>query len=179
MESPPRILFVCTANICRSPTAELLLLEWVGRRHVEAQVLSAGLLPPGREPPEKLSKILLSRGLDLAAHRSRQLSESVIANSDIVFTMERSHAREAAVLCPDAIERIMPLKVAARVHVAPGAGIDHVIKEVEARRTPADLLGMSTGDDVADPFGRSKRHYRQAIEEIDRLVSRVAQTIWG
>ncbi|MCP5028304.1 MAG: hypothetical protein GY929_18660 [Actinomycetia bacterium] len=179
MESSPRILFVCTANICRSPTAELLLLDWTRRRQIDAQVLSAGLLPPGREPPEKLARILLPRGLDLAVHRSRELSESVIANSDIVLTMERRHAREAAVMCPDAISKIIPLKAAARAHVAAGAGIDHIIKEIDSRRRPSDLLGASATDDVEDPYGRSKRRYRQAVEELDGLVSRVAQAIWG
>ena len=61
-----RILFVCTANKLRSPTAEDVFREWPG---IEA----------------------ISAGTDSEA--PRPLSKELVASADMIFTME-SHHRE-------------------------------------------------------------------------------------
>jgi predicted protein tyrosine phosphatase len=59
-----RVLFVCTSNRLRSPTAERLFTEW-----------------PGLE--------VSSAGLDAAA--TRVVDEGVIAAADVIFVMEQHH----------------------------------------------------------------------------------------
>ena len=42
MPNPPRILFVCMGNICRSPTAEGVFRSMAAREGVEVEIDSAG-----------------------------------------------------------------------------------------------------------------------------------------
>lgn len=47
----PRVLFICTANRCRSPLAEQLMRRALQRLQVDALVASAGFLPGGFATP--------------------------------------------------------------------------------------------------------------------------------
>src|SRR5688500_18611881 len=90
------VLFVCTANICRSPTAEHL-----ARHHERSERLSfasAGLLRAGERCPAPLVREVARLGVDLSSHRSRRLTTEALSNADLVVTMEVAHLREVAVL---------------------------------------------------------------------------------
>lgn len=84
------ILVVCVGNICRSPVAEALLKAQELQRTVE----SAGIGALVGEPANSAFFALLSeRGIDLSAHRARQLDESLLRASDLVLVMEQDHQR--------------------------------------------------------------------------------------
>ena len=66
------ILVVCTGNICRSPTGEYCLKKELGP---EFEVMSAGLGALVDHPAHELSqKIALEHGIDMSAHRARQIN---------------------------------------------------------------------------------------------------------
>lgn len=72
-----RILFVCTGNICRSPTAEAVARHFVETGGLGAQVLldSAGTQATyvGEAPDPRTQKAAKLRGYDLSALRARKL----------------------------------------------------------------------------------------------------------
>ncbi|SEM44902.1 protein-tyrosine phosphatase [Pseudoxanthomonas sp. GM95] len=83
-----KVLFVCVGNICRSPTAEVLL------RHArpELKVGSAGLHALVDHPLDaKAAELLGMHGLDGSAHRARQLTPDLLAAADLILVMERHH----------------------------------------------------------------------------------------
>lgn len=85
------ILIVCVGNICRSPTAEIVLRERLGHGAGIA-VSSAGLQALVDRPIDPMAATLLhERGLDPGAHRARQLSGSLLGAADLVLVMERRH----------------------------------------------------------------------------------------
>lgn len=85
-----RILFVCVGNICRSPTAEILMRHALAQSGVE--VASAGLQALAGHPVDPTAALLLrARGLDPEPHRARQLNASLLADADLVLVMERRH----------------------------------------------------------------------------------------
>jgi protein-tyrosine phosphatase len=93
------ILVVCVGNICRSPTAELLLRQRLEGNDV--QIGSAGLAALAGKPidPQALD-VLVSHGLDGSAHRSRQIDDGLIRHADLILAMEQAHV--------DAITRRAP-----------------------------------------------------------------------
>ena len=86
------ILVVCTGNICRSPTGEYLLKKELGPGF---DVMSAGLGALVDHPAHELSqKIALQHGVDMSAHRARQINLDILKWADLVLVMENGHKME-------------------------------------------------------------------------------------
>ena len=84
------ILMVCAGNICRSPTAEYLLINKLADSDIK--VSSAGLTALiGKSAEATASKIALSNNLDMSGHKGRQLSSALIAENDLILVMEQRH----------------------------------------------------------------------------------------
>ena len=98
-----RLLLVCTGNICRSPMAEAIarrLLESRGREDVA--VASAGTAAQDGAPAsEGAYLIALEHGLDLTAHRARQITSDLVAAADLVLGMSPHHGERALALGGD------------------------------------------------------------------------------
>ena len=83
------ILVVCTGNICRSPTGEYLLKKELGEGF---DVMSAGLGALVDHPAHELSqKIALEHGVDMSAHRARQINLDILKWADLILVMENGH----------------------------------------------------------------------------------------
>lgn len=99
-----KILFVCTGNICRSPTADGLMRARVAEAGLSdcIEVDSAGThgYHVG-EPPDRRS-IAEARlhNVDISRLRSRQLIEEDFHRSNIIAVMERRHLRHLLDRCP-------------------------------------------------------------------------------
>ena len=121
-----RVLFVCTGNICRSPTA-----EGVFRALVEAagltgriEVDSAGTIAyhAGEPPDERTQATALGRGIDLSRQRARQIEDADFGRFDYLVALDLSHHRRLIELCPpDQGHRIRML-----MDFAPECGIREV-----------------------------------------------------
>ncbi len=101
-----RILFVCTGNICRSPTAEGVARAKAAARGVstEKQFLfdSAGLEKYHvSEAPDRRARARASlRGYDLSALRARRIAVADFAEFDLILAMDRGHLVELERICP-------------------------------------------------------------------------------
>jgi protein-tyrosine phosphatase len=85
------ILVLCIGNICRSPLAEALL-----RRQLPGKTIwSAGLAALVGQPADPESAAVAARnGLDLSAHRARQLATWMCQQADLILVMEQSQKSE-------------------------------------------------------------------------------------
>jgi protein arginine phosphatase len=103
--APRSVLFVCTANQCRSPMSEVLLKSLAARRGEAErwQIQSAGTwAQPGR-PATPLSKAVMQRrNLDLASHRSRPIDAGLLAAASVVLVMTRHHQEAIQAEFPEA-----------------------------------------------------------------------------
>ncbi|WP_149196459.1 low molecular weight protein-tyrosine-phosphatase [Luteimonas suaedae] len=98
---PKRVLFVCTANICRSPTAEAMLRHRFTGDDIAAA--SAGLIARAGHPIDpRAEAALAAHGLTAGDHVARQLTPALIAQADIVLAMEKRHLAALNALAPDA-----------------------------------------------------------------------------
>jgi len=96
------ILFVCTGNICRSPTAEGVLRHLAREESVELHVESAGIgdWHIGQPPDERSQHHARNRGYDLSEQRARQVHAEDFERFDMILAMDRGHLRALQKLAP-------------------------------------------------------------------------------
>ena len=87
-----KILFVCTGNICRSPTADGYMKKIVQDAGLSDDIFidSAGTSSYhyGDEPDSRSVECALAHGLDLRMLRSRPLSVEDFMNFDLILAMD-------------------------------------------------------------------------------------------
>ena len=83
------VLFVCTGNICRSPTAHGVLVQQLARTGLAArvQVDSAGThgYHHGDPPDERSQAHAARRGYDLSTLRARQVTAEDFETYDLIL----------------------------------------------------------------------------------------------
>ncbi len=103
----PSVLFICTANICRSPMAMALFRNLAGNDWL---IESAGTwAAEGQPAAEGAAAEMAARGLDLSTHRSRCVSRELIQPFNLILTMERGHKEALQVEFSEMAERVFLL----------------------------------------------------------------------
>lgn len=153
-----RILFVCTGNICRSPTAEGLFrarLAAIGLAdRFAADSAGTSGYHVGDRPSAPAIRIAAEHGIDLGPLRARRLEPADFARFDLALGMDRGHLA--------AMRGLAPAGSRAKL----GLLLDHA---------PALQLR-----DVPDPYYGGDADYRRSFEliaaGIDGLVRALAQS---
>ncbi len=146
-----KVLFVCTANICRSPMAAGLFNALVEDRGLTFQAQSAGTAAlVGKPAAPYTHQIANELGLDFDGHRARQVDETMIRDADLVLTMTPQHRDTLRRNFEDSKEKI------------------YTLPEYSA----GDPLGG-----IADPYGHSIGAYRASAQEILHHVELVVERL--
>ncbi|WP_417068056.1 low molecular weight protein-tyrosine-phosphatase [Niveibacterium terrae] len=100
------ILFVCTGNICRSPTAEGVLAALARDAGIAIEWDSAGIsgCHVGEAPDPRAQKAAARRGYDLSQLRARKLEGADFRRFDLILAMDRGHLDEMKRRCPEALQ---------------------------------------------------------------------------
>ena len=91
---PKKVLFVCTANVCRSPMAERLFAQAVKKSNSSQSYLSysAGLSAmDGDKASQNSIDACEEVGIDITDHMSAGLTRASLQEASIVFCMTESH----------------------------------------------------------------------------------------
>ena len=98
------VLFICTGNICRSPTAEGVLRQKLASHPAgkSVRVASAGTQDYhfGEAPDPRAQKHAVLRGYDLSKLRARQVTETDCRQFTWILAMDRSHLRHLEAIAP-------------------------------------------------------------------------------
>jgi protein-tyrosine-phosphatase len=164
-----RILFVCTANICRSPAAELL-----ARRafpdETDLVFSSAGThgSDGGRVNPAIVGA--LPAGLDSSALRSRGLTTALLEDADLVLTMEAAQRTFVLDEHPRLFRKVYTLGQLAQALDGSPEGLDRdaLLAHVAATRGHAD-----PALDVPDPYRRGPEAAAGCVARLDELLRTV------
>ena len=137
-----KVLFVCTGNICRSPTADgifRILVEKAGLAE-HFQVESAGLYAHVDEAPDRRSSLTaMAAGVNLTALRGRQFSRQDFQDFTHIFAMDRGHYQK--------LESLIPSVSSAELHMF----LDYGDNNAKPRDVPDPYYGGDHGfKDVYD-----------------------------
>lgn len=171
------VVFVCRANRCRSPLAEHLTRQHAQQQGLALAVNSMGFLPSGFPTPPAGIRAADEHGLDLSAHRSRQLEHRELEEADVILALARAEARDLVAQEPQLWPKVFTLKqfLAHTAAQAAPAGADFAtwVSAMGQARKRSILLGEHPDDDVADPMGKSIRVWRRTVRELDELTGRL------
>jgi len=144
-----QVVFVCTANICRSPMAEgLLNHHWKGQGWTGLKVSSMGIQMIDNQPAsEHAVTVCAENEVDISSHRSRALHPKELQKANLILTMEPFQQKHLQLLAPSIKDKVFLLA-----------------KWPEENRK----RGV-----ITDPIGRSLRVYRKIFKVIDRHVQRI------
>jgi protein-tyrosine phosphatase len=178
------VLFLCTGNLCRSPSAALLLAQQLSQSGTTGvTVHSAGVLGASFGPPERLVKEGQEFGLHLGDHVPRKFDTGMIEGADLLIGMSREHVREVVLASPPSFARTFTLREIVRRGSDKGQrGPEETLEAWLARlhdgRRHVDLIGDSIDDDIADPMGGTSDDYRRMLKDVSALTQSLRQLAW-
>lgn len=158
-KKPYSVLFVCTGNICRSPTAEAMFRHAIAQAGLEGQFRhdSAGVASHhvGQGPDPRSQRVLKRAGIDMSDLRARNVRASDYYDFDLILAMDRSHLQ--------ALERDKPADATATL----------------ALYLPyAEIAGPS---EVPDPYYGDESDFLQVLELIqvtnEALLKRLIKSV--
>lgn len=162
------ILFVCTGNICRSPTAERLAAGLGVTAGVRAS--SAGTRAVIAHPMHPdAAQALMDLGGDPSDFSARQLTPAIATDADLVIAMTRAHRDAVLELAPRQLHRTFILTEAAALTTQFDP---QDVKDLAALRPQ---LRAEYLDDIADPIGREPEVHAAVAEQIAGLVRPIVE----
>ncbi|MGY0005964.1 arsenate reductase/protein-tyrosine-phosphatase family protein [Micromonospora sp. I033] len=185
------VLFVCHANMCRSPMAEYIARRLL--RDLPVAVTSAGTdaLDGAAMHPYAI-EVAAGTGADPAAFRTRRLRPEHLTRATLVLTATRRQRSVCTALAPAALSRTFTLRQFARLAAAaataePEEATGPAVTRgrsplraavVAAARARGRLQPATPGaDDLRDPIGGSPADFRRCAEEIERSIRPVLALI--
>lgn len=170
---PLRVLFVCTANICRSPYMELRARAMVGAS-TDIEFTSAGTHGfRAHHVDATMGVVLAARGIDdeaAEAFASRRLTRDMINEADLVLTAEASHRAFVLEEVPGAFRKAFTLGQFAESieRVDPSLSGAALVTAAGHRRA-----GAVDAHDVRDPYRRGRAAAEASADQIDALLQAV------
>jgi protein-tyrosine phosphatase len=147
-----KILFVCTANVCRSPMAEAIFNALAEERDLPFRAESAGTAAlEGRPLGPHAVAALEEVGIHPGAHRARQVSEAMIEESELVLVMCARQAAALHRLCGNQSRKIYTL--------------------------PEYATRSCVEEGVPDPYGHTMVAYRSSVRQLYEYVERAVERI--
>jgi len=151
-DRPAKVLFVCTANVCRSPLAEAIFNVLAAEANVPWRSCSAGVAALAGEPiAPRAEAVLEELGISARGHRARQVDKAMLDEADLVLTMTPQHAAEVNRISTGSSPKVHTL-----------LGYAH---------------GASDHESIPDPYGQSVAVHRMAAHQLLYHLQRTVERL--
>ena len=148
MKKCNKIIFVCDSGTARAPMAEAILKEYTLPYPITVE--SRGLVVLFPEPlNQKAEAVLISNGINLEHHMSRQLTPEDLAPGNSVITMEA----------------LQKQKILGEYEEASGAEV-HVLTE---------LVGDEL--EIVNPYGNTLQYYGLCYETLNKSIRKLVKLL--
>ena len=153
--SASRVLFVCRANVCRSPMAEAIFNALASDAGLDVRAESAGVTALRDEAMDHNARSALEEvGIYPGDHRGRQVNRALVEEADLVLTMSSRQKQEL---------------------------LDSFGGHSRAIDTLRGYTSRVPGrEGIVDPHGSTMQSYRatcrEILEHVGHLVDRVAKS---
>lgn len=163
------VLFVCTGNICRSPTAERLAATYATQARIpEFTASSAGTRAVISHPMHHEASLVLEKlGGDATDFAARQLTPKIAAGADLVITMTKAHRDNVLEIAPRLLRRTFTLTEAAWL-----ASVHQPETLLDLTALRPELSGADLPD-ILDPIGQAAEVFKTVGEQIADLLQPV------
>lgn len=139
------ILFVCTANICRSPTAEGVFRSKLTKKKPDhgIEIESAGTheYHVGKPPFPSAVEAAKRRGYDITGCVSRRVQQGDFEHFDLILCMDKSNVA--------ALKTVAPTRYKEKIELL------------------LDYSEKYHGQEVPDPFGGDEKDFERALDMIE------------
>jgi len=148
------VLFVCHANMCRSPLAEGLLKLILKERNINANVDSAGfeVYHINESPDDRVINKAIQHGIDISEKKVRLFTREDFDKFDKIYVMDTLAFRNASYFARD--DKDM-------------AKLDFVM----------NLIKPGLNESVPDPFYRNLEACDETYEILTKACRKIADTI--
>ncbi|MDO5700609.1 MAG: low molecular weight protein-tyrosine-phosphatase [Bowdeniella nasicola] len=160
--STPRVLVVCTGNICRSAMADVVLHARAAERGLDLAIDSAGVSneEEGNPIDPRARRVLSEAGYAVPEHRARQVEATELAETTLVLAMTTRH-------------------LTALRHLAARAGVGednlHMWREYDPDLPEGTPVGSAL--DVPDPWYGGHTDFVDTLEVVERCADRVLDAL--
>ncbi|CAN1529839.1 Wzb Protein-tyrosine-phosphatase [Mycobacteriaceae bacterium] len=160
------IFFICTGNICRSPTAERLAAAYAALHEIpDLTASSAGTRAVIGHPIHRdAAHVLEQMGAHTSDFAARQLTQKIALKADLIIAMTREHRDIVLETAPRQLPRTFTLMETARLTSEFGARTISDLAALRPRLAANELL------DIPDPIGQSPEVFAAVGAQIASLL---------
>ena len=145
-----RILFVCTGNICRSPTADGVLRALAANLTVDSAGTHAYHI--GEPPDVRSQAVARARGYDLSSLRARKVTRADFTQFDLILAMDYGHYEHLLRMKPNDSTATLALFL--------------------------DYAGLGTRD-VPDPYYGSMREFESCLDLVEEGCKKLHDIVFS
>lgn len=167
------VLFVCIGNVCRSPVGERLLRARLPEDRFEVHSAGLNAMVDSEMSPDSAA-LLEGYGGSADGFRSRQLTESMVHESDLVLAATMEIRSRVLSESPGALRRTFTvLEFAALLDLVDGATPGELVAAAATARSNARLDDY----DIPDPWQRNATAHEEAARLMADAVERIAKAL--
>jgi protein-tyrosine phosphatase len=163
LRAPVRVCFVCSGNICRSPTAEVVLTAQArdaGLEHlIDVDSAGTGDWHVGEEMDRRSRATMTGAGYAVPSHVAKQFASEFFADRDVVVALDSGHRRALQRLAEEAGD---PASAKAKIVM---------LRDFDPQLAPGEP------PDVADPYYGGARGFADVLDQIERSCARLLDAI--